>query len=198
MEVKNNTGEKDIEIVELYKKGNEAVLKTLFDRYISPLYNFVSRIANKNDAADIVQETFIKVWKNIGSFDPRKASFKTWIFTISRNTATDFLRKKKSILFSDLDNSSQSDEGSYNNSFVENIPDESLLPPESLQKIQDKEFLNKVLENLSAQSREILALHYQEEMTFAEIGEILEQPLNTVKSKHRRAILELRKNLEEN
>ena len=82
------------------------------------------------------------------------------------------------------------------NSFAGNIPDENLLPDEALQKLQDSQFLNKILEKLHSHYREVLVLHYQEEMTFEEIGKILDKPLNTVKSQHRRAIMELRKILD--
>jgi len=183
----------DEEIILLYKDGDQEVFKTLIARYSTPIYNFVVRLTNKNDASDIVQEIFIKVWKNIHRFDPLKASFKTWIFTIGRNTLTDFLRKRKSLLFSDIDKSTRSDLVEEENSFAENIPDENLLPEEALQKLQDSEFLNKILEKLRPGYREVLILHYQEEMTFEEIGKILDKPQNTVKSIHHRAILEMRK-----
>ena len=62
-------------------------------------------------------------------------------------------------------------------------------------KVEDGEFLNKILEKLRPEYLEVLTLHYQEEMTFAEIGKILNKPLNTVKSIHRRAVFELRKML---
>src|SRR3989338_692000 len=129
--------EKDEKIIQSYREGNVAEFNKLVKRYAGPLYNFTARLANKNDASDIVQEIFIKVWKNIGRFDERKASFKTWIFTIARNTITDFLRKKKSLLFSDLAKPARQDLADGINSFAENIPDENLLPDEALQKLQD-------------------------------------------------------------
>ena len=67
-----------------------------------------------------------------------------------------------------------------------------ILPDEALQKLQDVEYLNKLLGELSPVYREVLILYYQEEMTFDEIGKILNKPLNTVKSHHRRAILKLK------
>jgi RNA polymerase sigma-70 factor, ECF subfamily len=178
----------DEEIIVFYKNGDKEVFKSLINRYATPLYNFTARLTNRNDASDIVQEIFIKVWKNINHFDERKASFKTWIFTIAKNTATDFLRKKRNLLFSDIKNS---DEDA--NSFIENIPDEKILPDVALEKLEDKEFLNELLNKLNLGYREILVLHYQEEMTFSEISKILNKPLNTVKSQYRRAIMELRK-----
>jgi RNA polymerase sigma-70 factor (ECF subfamily) len=180
----------DEEIIILYKKGNDGAFKELIDRYTAPLFNFATRLTNKNEAPDIVQEVFVKAWKNIKRFDSSRASFKTWIFTIARNTTTDFLRKKHSLLFSDM-GAGGDDENI--NSFAENIPAEELLPDLVLQKLEESELLNKTLEKLSLNYKEILVLHYQEEMTFEEIGQILGKPLNTVKSSHRRAIIELRK-----
>ena len=185
-------GKSDEEIVVLYKEGSQEAFKGLINRYISPLYNFTARLSNPSDAPDIVAEIFIKVWKNINRFDPKKASFRTWIFTIARNSAIDFLRKKKSLSFSDLEKYGDEEE----NSFAENIPDEKILPDTALLKLQDQEILNNALEKLSADEKEILVLHYQEEMTFEEIGRILSKSLNTVKSKHRRALIKLRKILE--
>ena len=176
----------DEEIIALYKSGNEEVFKDLIEKYSSPIYNFTAHIIGKDNATDIVQETFIKVWKNINRFNSSKSSFKTWIFTIAKNTITDFLRKKKHLNFSDIEN----DNDDF--SFSESIEDEKILPDEAIQKMQDSEFLNKLLDKLSLQYKTILILHYQEEMTFDEIGKILNKPLNTVKSYHRRAILELR------
>jgi RNA polymerase sigma-70 factor, ECF subfamily len=184
--------ESDEEIVALYKNGDLEIFKVLINRYTSPLYNFATRLTNKNDAGDIVQDVFIKVWKSMERFNPLKASFKTWIFTIARNTTTDFLRKKKSILFSDLNTSA---EQGLDETFEENILAEDILPDEALQKLQDSEFLNKTLEKLHPNYQEVLVLHYQEELTFEEIGKVLHKPLNTVKSTHRRAIVELRKML---
>ena len=181
----------DEEIILSYKGREQEALKIIVERYTSPLYNFTARLANRNDAPDIIQEVFIKTWKNIGRFDPKIASFKTWIFTITKNTITDFLRKKKSLLFSDL----ATDDDENINSFAESIEAEDLLPDVTLEKLEDTQFLNKTLERLRKDYQEVLILHYQEEMTFEEIGQVLNKPLNTIKSQHRRAILELKKML---
>jgi RNA polymerase sigma-70 factor (ECF subfamily) len=183
----------DAEIILLYKNGNKEVFKELIDFYTPILYNFVARTTNKNDASDIIQEVFIKVWKNLERFDESKANFKTWIFTITRNTVIDFSRKKKSFLFSDMFSNTNENDIETENSFEENILSEEILPDEALQKLEDTEILNKTLEKLQKNYREILILYYQEEMTFEEIGKILNKSINTVKSQHRRVIIELRK-----
>ncbi len=181
----------DEEIIKEYINGHDEAFKELLNKYTKPLYNFIVHFVNKNDTPDVVSETFIKVWKNISRFDAEKASFKTWIFTIAKNTATDFLRKKKSLLFSDIQTSNDEEI----NTFAENIPDESVLPDEALQKLQDKKVLDEILKVLPPDYQEVLILHYQEELTFDEIGKILGKPLNTVKSQHRRALIEMRKKL---
>lgn len=177
----------DQEIIDEYKNGLVESFKDLIDRYTSALFNLSAQIVGKDNAADIVQEVFIKIWKKIDKFDQSKSSFKTWIFTIAKNTSIDFLRKKRSFTFSSLENIEEE------STFEERIMDEEILPDEVIQKIQDKEFLNKILEVLSVEYRTVLTLHYQEEMTFEEIAKILNKPLNTVKSYHFRAIKKLRK-----
>ncbi len=186
----------DEEIITAYKNGDQEAFRSLIDRYTGPLYNFSARLAGESSTPDIIQEIFIKVWKNLHRFSPEKASFKTWIFTIARNTITDFLRKKKSVVFSDLGKNKTERSDGDSSSFAENIPDEHVLPDAALQKLQDRKFLDETLKKLRQSYREILVLHYDEEMTFSEIGEILHKPLNTVKSDHRRALLELKNLLE--
>ena len=178
--------EEDNLFVKRYLDGDQNSLKLLIDKYTPVIYNFSSRFVGVDQAKDVTQEVFIKVWKNIKRFDKEKAQFKTWIFTVSRNTITDYLRKKKTIPFSNV---------LEEDLIEENIKDEADLPDEVSQKLQDKEMLLKVLEEIPILYREVLILHYQEDLTFREIGEVLGKPLNTVKSYHQRAIITLHQKL---
>lgn len=171
-------------LIKEYLDGDQDSFKLLVEKYTPSIYNFSVRFMSEDYAKDIIQDVFIKVWKNIKKFDNSRANFKTWIFTIARNTITDFLRKKKMIPFSSLDTDEEN--------FADNISDEVILPNEVLIKLEDKELLNKLLDKLPIQYKEILILHYQEDMTFAEIGELINKPLNTVKSYHRRALIKLK------
>ena len=176
---------KDEELVSNTILEVEGAFDELVHRYTTPIYNFAYRLTgNIEYAEDITQETFIKVWKNIKKYKSEYA-FKSWIFTIARNTTTDFLRKKKSILFSNLD----TPEGS---SFESNIKDEEILPLESLMKLEDTEYLNNTLKKLPTDYQSVLLFHYQNDLTFEEISKIMNRPLNTVKSWHRRALIKLR------
>lgn len=175
----------DEDLIEEYIQGNQEALKTLIDRYTPQIYNFVARFVGITSAPDVTQDVWIKVWRNIKKFDITRAHFKTWLFTIARNTTTDYLRKKKSMVFSDFDNE--------DSLFEDTVIDEVILPDEAIEKLEDKELLNKLLSKLPLNYQEVLTLHYQEDMTFKEIGEVLGKPLNTVKSHHRRALEQLKK-----
>jgi len=176
-------------LVREYLEGNQDSFKVLVDKYTPSIYNFSVRFVGADYAKDIVQDVFFKVWKNIKKFDIKKATFKTWIFTIARNTITDYLRKKKMISFSSLDKEEEN--------FADQIEDEVILPDQALIKLEDKDLLNSLLDKIPIQYREVLILYYQEDMTFNEIGQLLDKPLNTVKSQHRRALVMLRDLLNE-
>lgn len=174
----------DNDLIKEYLKGNEEAFKELVNKYTGTIFNFSVRFVGLDYANDITQDVFIKIWKNIKKYDEKRANFKTWLFKITRNIITDYLRKKKAINFSSLD----SEEERYE----DNIEDEVILPDEILIKLEDKELLNKLLDKLPGDYKEVLILYYQEDLTFKEIGEILNKPLNTVKSYHHRALIFLR------
>jgi RNA polymerase sigma-70 factor (ECF subfamily) len=176
-------------LVENYLNGDELALEVLINKYFSLIYNYVSRLVPKDEASDLVQDVFVRVWKNIKKIDFNKASFKTWIFTIARNRVIDYFKKKRSIPFSSL--------GDDRESFSENIADEGSFIEEEILKTEDLETLNEALNKIDEKYREVLILYYQEDMTFKEIGQLLNKPLNTVKSYHYRAILKLRDSLKD-
>lgn len=182
----NTANENDVLLIESYLKGDEKSLEILVGRYLRPIYSFVYRFAgDRQNAEDVAQEVFVKVWRNIGKFN-REKNFKTWIFSIAKNTAIDFLKKKKAIPFSSFEN----EEGE--NVFAETLADPSPLPDEIFERAGIAEILNNAMGNLSPKYRAVLFLHYNDHFTFREIAEILGEPLDTVKSRHRRALIKLK------
>jgi RNA polymerase sigma-70 factor (ECF subfamily) len=140
-------------------------------------------------AEDVTQEAFLKAWKNLKKFDAEK-NFKTWIFSIARNSSIDFLRKKQTLNFSAFEGEDQ------NNPLVDNLADPEPLP---LDLLKTKEFMAEfelALQNLPEGSRVVLLMHLSDDLTFKEIAKILKQPLDTVKSRYRRGLIVLRKVLE--
>lgn len=176
-------------LIEEFLDKNQGSFEFLLKRYTPSIFNYTARFAGHDNANDLTQEIFIKVWKNLNKFNIKKAHFKTWLFTIARNTITDFQRKKKMIIFSALDKEDEI--------FADNIEDTVVLHDEALSKLEDKELLNSLLDQIPPHYREVLILYYQEEMTFKEIGELLSKPLNTVKSYHYRALLKLKEMMKE-
>ena len=176
----------DQEIVSEYLEGNEKALEQIIGRYLVSVYNFVYRLIGEQYADDIVQETCIKVWKNIRKYNSTQ-NFKTWLFTIARNTTIDYARKKRNIPFSLIEKYTET-----NISLEETISDEKNRADEETLEKEKNEELQKAINTLSPLHQSILYLHYNEELTFKEIGEVLGKPLNTVKSLHYRALAELR------
>ncbi len=176
----------DQQLINDYLKGDENSLEVLIKRYLKPIYSFVFRyVGNSQEAEDITQDVFIKVWRNLKKFDQNR-SFKTWIFTIAKNTSLDFLKKKKPILFSEFKNIDGK------NTFVENFRDSSLLPDKLVEQIDMKKMFALAMKKLSSKYRLVLSLYYENYLNFREIVEILGEPFNTVKSRDRRGLIVLR------
>ncbi|MEI6042420.1 MAG: sigma-70 family RNA polymerase sigma factor [bacterium] len=181
---------KEIQESTNYLKEGRLSFNTLVARYANSVYFFIYRLTgSKEGSEDISQETFIKAWQKISKFDANK-NFKTWLFTIAKNTAIDKLRKKNAVPFSvlnilDSHNDIETD-------FESNIMDTEDLPNEVFEKKEYFESLRIALEKLSSSENLIISLHVTEELTFEEISEITNKPMNTIKSQYRRAISKLK------
>ena len=181
----------DKQLLANFIEGDSTALSILIDRNLKLVYRFAYRLTHDvHDAEDITQETFVKLWRNAHKFDENKV-FKTWLLSIAHNTAIDLLRKRKNFVFSDFDTALGG------NSVTDTLIDFSPLPDEAYSRAEDKKMLDAALLELSPSYREILVLHHEEGLTFSEIGHIVDKPLNTVKSGYRRALLALRKVLEQ-
>ena len=180
---------KDEELVSLYvKERNGKAFEDLCKRYTALLYRYsMSFVRNRDDAEDIVQKTFIKVWKNIHTFDVSK-KFSVWIYVIARRTALDEIKKKRAFSFSELS-------GEENTPFEETL--ESGLPSieRELQNLKNVNAFEEILKKMDEDKAEILFLKLYEDLTFEEIGELTERPMNTVKSIYRRSLLLVQKEL---
>lgn len=167
-------------------KGGEESLEVLVRRYLKPIYGFVYRfVGNADDAEDVTQEVFVKTWQNLKKFK-RDKNFKTWVFSIARNAALDFLRKKKAAPFSDFPDFE-----------IEGIADSMPLPQDVFERTDTAQVLASVVEKLPPPYRAVLILRYNDHFTFKEMSESLGEPLHTVKSRHRRALILLKKLLVE-
>lgn len=182
-------GQEDKNLIQQYLKGDEKSLELLVKKYLKPIYSFTYKnVGNPAEAEDITQEVFVKVWKNIKKFDQNK-NFKPWIFQIAKNTSIDFLRKKKTIPFSRFEN----EKGQ--NALVENI---AAKPLNLIENFSDRKVLAAAMQSLSDKEQKIINLRHTEGMSFKEIAEVFQESINTVKSRYRRTLDVLRRNIKEN
>ncbi|HRY76837.1 MAG TPA: RNA polymerase sigma factor [Candidatus Paceibacterota bacterium] len=188
----------DEQLVARYLKGEEKALETLIAKYLKPVYRFVFRyFGNAAEAEDVVQEVFLRVWRNIKKFNPRKSrfanprerrqkSFKVWIFAIAKNTSLDFLKKKKAAPFSDFDNEDDT------NAITDSLVDPAPLASDIFERKDLADILESALEQLPVGPRSVIVLHHDGGLTFQEIADASGESLNTVKSRYRRSLLSLR------
>ncbi len=180
----------DLEIIIEYLNGDKDVFTEIVNRYLKMIYNFIYRfVGNQKTAEDITQEVFLKVWKNIKKYNLEK-SFKTWIFTVAKNTAIDFLRKRKDIPMSSFDNENGG------NIIEDSLTDEELRADEIYIMAENKKLIENVLTKLTAIQKEIMIMKYVSGLSLFEVAEILQMSKDTVKSHHRRALLRMKKLLE--
>ena len=177
----------DTQLVADYLNGDEQSLELLIERYMNQIYQFTYKyVCNEQEAQDISQEVFVRAWRNLKKFDQEK-SFKTWIFAIARNASIDALKKKKTIHFSAFE-----DEFG-DNALLETLRDDALVPHELSEQKGIAQICARAVAFLSPTFNTVLSLRYENDFTFAKISEILNEPLHTVKSRHRRALAALKK-----
>jgi RNA polymerase sigma factor (sigma-70 family) len=177
----------DENLITSYLEGDDGALELLVQRHLKSAYSFVYRfVGNKGDAEDIVQDTFVKAWRNLKNYSRQNSRFKTWLMRIARNTSIDYLRKKKHIPFSVLEDENES------GWFADKLQDKQPLPDELLSHKYDIEELEQVALKLQPVYREVLLLYYGSDLKFEDIATISGISVNTIKSRHRRAVTKLR------
>lgn len=158
----------------------EAFEKILFF-YEKPIYNYIYRLVKqKQDAEDLTQATFIKLYKSLKSINLDK-NFKSWLYKIATNTTYDWFRKKK-----------------REAEMLVTEPDEyfeTLEPDEAYYSTEDIQALDNALDKLKPIHKSVLLLFYKESLQYQEIAEALNLPINTVKTHIYRAKESLRHNL---
>jgi len=176
-------------LIELAKNNNQEALEQLIKKYLKFVYRIVKYyIADNDEAEDVTQEIFVKVWKNLKKFQSDK-NFKSWLGTIAKNSCLDSIKKKRALPFS-----------SFENEFGQNLLHNTLadLSPNAFE-IACKNGINEMIESainrLSFPYQQAIILHSRQGLTFQEISVSTGQSLNTVKSRYRRALKYLRKNL---
>lgn len=168
----------DQELVDMGLEGDSQAFAQLFSRYRDSIYQFyLSRLdGNRDDADDLLQETFIKVFVNLHKYKPNY-TFGQWIYTIARNTFIDFVRKRRDDM--SLDNLTSGAQATP--AAAAPTPEESII--NSQQRMQ----IEGYLERMSERYRTLIRLRFFKEYSYEEIAAELSLPMGTVKTQIHRA-----------
>lgn len=179
MEIKKNTNEEIYLLVQQIKKGDEIAFSTIMKKYRKSVYFLILKMVNNpNDAEDLTIEVFSKVFYNINMYSDTNA-FSTWLFRIASNHVIDFIRKKKR-----RENTLNIDQpiNKDTNYFFE-PRSEDPGPEQLLITKQNKQKIKKLINILPKDLKEVIKLRVEEELTYKEIAEVIDQPINTVKAR---------------
>jgi RNA polymerase sigma-70 factor, ECF subfamily len=186
----------DVALVQRCQQGDSAAAERLILRYQNRIYNAILRICtNPDDAAELTQDTFVKVIDNINKFEGI-SSFYTWVFRIGVNLTLNYCQRNMKLGLKSLDA-----EDSYDNTdkkvLKELLADNNLPDPAAV--AQNKELCDlvvKALEKLDDAQRAVIVLRDIEGMNYAQIAEVLDIELGTVRSRLSRARNNLREIME--
>ena len=172
----------DQEIIQRLKQRDAAAMAELYDKYGGLLYAVILRsVVNQATAEDLLQETFLRIWNRIHSFDAGRGRLEGWIVTIARNRAIDYLRSLRS----------QPGESSTT---LEDLEHSGLFVTRDseVDHLTRRNAVGAALERLSEEQRAVLELTHFQGLTQTEIAERMHKPLGTVKSLVRSALKLLR------
>lgn len=181
-------------LLERAKKGEVEAFELLIERYQRKVFNIALKmLGNHDDASELAQEAFIKIYKSIKGFK-EESSFSTWVYRIATNVCLDELRKRKNRKLTYLDEVIQSEDGDLKRE----IADQGLSPDAIAERKELKHALNQAILSLSEEHRVVLIMRDLHGMTYEEIAKITKCPEGTVKSRINRARLSLKEALYKN
>ncbi len=173
---RRDTTEQDL--IALLQQGDNEGYEKLYDNYASMLFGIISRIVrDAEDAENLLQDCFVKIWRNIEQYDASKGRFATWLINIARNTAIDFTRSKIYLQ-------------RQKNQAIDNIVSIGLNL--STMPYIDTIGLRQLVNALTPQCREVIEWMYFDGYTQQEISENFDIPLGTVKTRARMGLVALR------
>lgn len=172
----------EAEIIKKCRLNDGLAFEILIQNYRKQLFSYLLRLSgNRMLAEDLFQETLIKVWKGIKSYNDQN-KFSSWLFSIAHNVAVDFMRtasmRNKHLQMEDT--IEQKDENNPHSRFVER---------------ETRELVMAAVSQLSEKQKQVFLLRQHSGMTFKEIAKEMDQPINTVLSHMHYAVLKIRKKL---
>jgi RNA polymerase sigma-70 factor (ECF subfamily) len=171
--------------------GDAVAWDEIVQRYHRRIYNICYRFAgSSDDAQDLTQEVFIRMYRTLNSYDVGRGAFMTWITTLTRNLLVDHFRKTKHDRLTDSLDATASDHPDAM-PLSERIPDEGPAPDSGVQSRETRDAVHQALQKLSPELREAVILRDLQDMDYREIATVLKVPEGTVKSRINRGRAEL-------
>jgi RNA polymerase sigma-70 factor, ECF subfamily len=173
------------DVIRRIGKGEKQAFAEIVMQYQQPIFGFLGRMSlSQAQAEEVAQEAFVRAWRHLDDYQPEKAAFSTWLFTIARNLALNELTRARS-----------------QNEFTagEDMPDMASETPEPMQALcikQQHAQLQAALRELNTQDRSVIGLAYVNELSMTEIARIEGGTLEAVKTRLHRAKEKLRKLME--
>ncbi len=170
--------------------GDRAAFATLYRATSAHLFGVILRInPDRGQAKDVLQEIYVNVWRNAGSFDAARAKPMTWLTSIARNGAIDSLRRAKARVQTV---SSHVGDGDDVADLTDHVAADGPGPLELLQQTAEQRDVVHCVGQLTREQQQCVALAYYQGLSHNEVAEHLAQPLGTVKSWLRRALQSLK------
>ena len=150
----------------------------IYQEFYPKVYQFlVNRMGSVEDAEDMAQTVFLKVYTKLDTFDSTKSSLSTWIFNITRNTLIDHQRSMTLRIHEEI---------------PETLADDAPDMVDNLIMEQEQERLADALEKLTREERDLIILHYYNEYTLLKVAEMMRRPYGQIKRLHMKALQKLK------
>lgn len=180
-------GRTDEQLLGAARKGDPSSFSELVTRYQRELYHFLVRFLGDHAAAeDVFQETFLQVHQSLGQFDLQRR-FRPWLFTIAANKARDLIRSQMRRPTSPLQANMNPGDGE-SAEYIDLMQAVDAAPDEPMQRKELQQMVQKAIAGMPEHLREILLLSYFHQFPYKQIGNILDIPLGTVKSRLHAAV----------
>ena len=172
-------------------KGDQQAFAEIVALYQDKLYHMAFRmLGSRQEAEDVTQEAFLRVYRNLDRYD-ESMKFSTWIYRIATNLCIDRLRKRKQTYSLDAESSEHEGLDGY-----ALIPGDDRTPESEMLLTETQRIVREAIETLPAKYKSVMVLRYLHDLSLQEIGEVLDMPVTTVKTRVHRGREFLRKKLE--
>ena len=173
--------------------GDRAAFERLYELCSSQLFGVILRInSDRAQAEDVLQECFISIWRAARSFDASRAQPMPWLTSIARNGAIDSLRRRRGEVPTVSRFTPSGDDDGDDVDMLATVPSPDAGPLDLLERAAQSQDLERCIDRLSAEQQQCLALAYYQGLSHSEVAQHLVQPLGTVKSWVRRALMALK------